>query len=632
MPLSSALFLPLVLFVSVVTFEFSLADEKTCSIGRHGTLTMFNGETADVELPCKYRLADFTCGDYRVKVTPDSAVDQEDSHRFSPNTVWVKVVNANTSEFVKIRTSVRRLDKFSENRTTNPWQVEEGSKGVVDFANYDHSRAAAVLRKDGVFSVEFSSAERSVVVTCSDQEFVSEGLPESLCGDETTTDAMNNAMTTLFPGQGNMTDDALVSYIVLNHDNVVQSATCKDLASKFTSCQDKEQAAMECVAIFADPSQAECLATSDTSLAGYYYDCLTSVCDGVTSAVDPMNNYISDNCDPEVSSAQPYNNVSGNSGYITSPNYPEDYPNDFDYEVTVTLDQAGPQTVELTLDDFDVEENDDCLFDYVIINGDESNKLCGVKNGQKISVDVPGDTFTVTLHTDNAEERRGFNISYKVEQGPWLEKSCNSDGDCPDGINAKCFEGKCLCTPGYYYSSGQAVCVEDPEVSSAQPYNIVSGNSGYITSPNYPEDYPNDFDYEVTVTLDQAGPQTVELTLDDFDVEENDDCLFDYVIINGDESNKLCGVKNGQKISVDVPGDTFTVTLHTDNAEERRGFNISYNVEQGPWLEKSCNSDGDCPDGINAKCFEGKCLCTPGYYYSNGQAVCVEGCPDQTVA
>ncbi|KAK7095749.1 hypothetical protein V1264_005115 [Littorina saxatilis] len=168
---------------------------------------------------------------------------------------------------------------------------------------------------------------------------------------------MNNAMTTLFPGQGNMTDDALVSYIVLNHDNVVQSTTCKDLASKFTSCQYKEQAAMECVAIFADPSQAECLATSDTSLAGYYYDCLTSVCDGDTSAVDPMNNYISDNC------------------------------------------------------------------------------------------------------------------------GPWLEKSCDSDGDCPDGINATCFEGKCLCTPGYYYSNGQDVCVDGCPVADQQGEFLLYPNS-----------------------------------------------------------------------------------------------------------------------------------------------------------
>ncbi|XP_070178961.1 uncharacterized protein [Littorina saxatilis] len=105
---------------------------------------------------------------------------------------------------------------------------------------------------------------------------------------------------------------------------------------------------MECVAIFADPSQAECLATSDTSLADYYYDCLTSVCDGDTSAVDPMNNYISDNC------------------------------------------------------------------------------------------------------------------------VPWLERSCASDADCPDGIHAECFKGKCLCTLGYYYSNGQDVCVDNCPVSDQQ--------------------------------------------------------------------------------------------------------------------------------------------------------------------
>ncbi|KAK7096567.1 hypothetical protein V1264_005846 [Littorina saxatilis] len=183
---------------------------------------MFNGETTELKLPCQYRLSDFTCGDYRVKVTPGSAVDKDYSHRFSPDTVWVNVVYAKTGAFLKIRTSVKRLDKLSKGKISNPWQVMEGSVSVVDFANYDQTKAAAVLKKDGVFSVEFSREERSVVVTCSDEEFVSNGLPDALCGDGTTPDAMNKATTTLFPGQDDVTDDALVSYVVLNHDNVVQ--------------------------------------------------------------------------------------------------------------------------------------------------------------------------------------------------------------------------------------------------------------------------------------------------------------------------------------------------------------------------------------------------------------------------
>ncbi|KAK7096566.1 uncharacterized protein [Littorina saxatilis] len=100
---------------------------------------------------------------------------------------------------------------------------------------------------------------------------------------------------------------------------------------------------MECVAIFGD--QAECLVGSDTSLRDYYAGCLTSVCDNVTSALEPMNNYIREHC------------------------------------------------------------------------------------------------------------------------VPWLERSCHSDADCPNGINAECFKGKCLCTPGYYYSNGQDVCVDNCPVS-----------------------------------------------------------------------------------------------------------------------------------------------------------------------
>ncbi|XP_070179503.1 uncharacterized protein [Littorina saxatilis] len=283
--------------------------------------------------------------------------------------------------------------------------------------------------------------------------------------------------------------------------------------------------------------------------------------------------------------------VRGSTGYITSPNYPEFYPSNQDYEVTVTLDQAGPQTVELTLDDFDVEWNSICAYDYVLINGDESNKLCGVKNGQKISVDVPGDTFTVTLRSDGSVQTKGFNISYRVEQ----ESTPGVSVDYTNTFTEYTTSGQRDYitttqppTPDFTNTVSQATdFVTDtvtttytPDVSSAQPGNNVRGNSGYITSRNYPESYPSNEDYEVTVTLDQAGPQTVELTLDDFDVEWNSFCAYDYVIINSDETNKLCGVKNGEKISVEVPDDTFTVTLHSDGSVQRKGFNISYTVEQ----------------------------------------------------
>ena len=37
-----------------------------------------------------------------------------------------------------------------------------------------------------------------------------------------------------------------------------------------------------------------------------------------------------------------------------------------------------------------------------------------------------------------------------------------------------------------------------------------------------------------------------------------------------------------------------------------------------------CKADSDCP-AAQSTCFEGLCLCTPGYYYSVGQNTCVGG-------
>ena len=43
---------------------------------------------------------------------------------------------------------------------------------------------------------------------------------------------------------------------------------------------------------------------------------------------------------------------------------------------------------------------------------------------------------------------------------PWLESACNWNSDCPSSVtNAECFENRCLCSPGYYYSWSQNDCV-----------------------------------------------------------------------------------------------------------------------------------------------------------------------------
>ena len=74
---------------------------------------MFNGQTSTVAVPCKYRLADIQCGDYKLVVTPGSQLDSNNT--FSPDTVWVKIVNtaAANREKLTVRTESTRLQRVS---------------------------------------------------------------------------------------------------------------------------------------------------------------------------------------------------------------------------------------------------------------------------------------------------------------------------------------------------------------------------------------------------------------------------------------------------------------------------------------------------------------------------------------
>ncbi|KAK7088649.1 hypothetical protein V1264_022548 [Littorina saxatilis] len=43
------------------------------------------------------------------------------------------------------------------------------------------------------------------------------------------------------------------------------------------------------------------------------------------------------------------------------------------------------------------------------------------------------------------------------------------------------------------------------------------------------------------------------------------------------------------------------------------------------WLERECSSDAECGVPLS-ECFAGRCLCSPGYYFSNSNGFCLEGC------
>ena len=84
---------------------------RECSAERAGVLTMFNGQTSTVAVPCKYRLADIQCGDYQLRVTPGSKLDSNNT--FSPNSVFARIQKTGLPGYAWVLTTSSRLQKVT---------------------------------------------------------------------------------------------------------------------------------------------------------------------------------------------------------------------------------------------------------------------------------------------------------------------------------------------------------------------------------------------------------------------------------------------------------------------------------------------------------------------------------------
>ena len=75
--------------------------------------------------------------------------------------------------------------QVAKDKLYNPWHVEKGFFYWfgLELAGYDSAKQAAVLRKDGVFEVEFGANRASVVVRCFSDSFSSKSQPDTLCGE-----------------------------------------------------------------------------------------------------------------------------------------------------------------------------------------------------------------------------------------------------------------------------------------------------------------------------------------------------------------------------------------------------------------------------------------------------------------
>ncbi|XP_019383844.1 PREDICTED: CUB domain-containing protein 2 [Gavialis gangeticus] len=224
--------------------------------------------------------------------------------------------------------------------------------------------------------------------------------------------------------------------------------------------------------------------------------------------------------------------LTGLSGVITSPDYPENYPNNA--ECHWIIQTAPNSVVKLVFIDLQMENNVECNFDYVAIFdgptlGDAHlSRYCGNMK--------PPDIISST-HELLVVFKSDFNIGGR-------------------GFKA------------YFYS---AECQE--------VYTVVKGN---FSSPQYPNFYPNNIKCQWTIQLPPG--YRIKVFFLDLDLEGRnsltDGCDYDHLAVfdGGNEKASLLGKWCGREMPSPIisSGNKLLLVLHTDRNTANRGFSVVY--------------------------------------------------------
>ncbi|XP_062952627.1 adhesion G-protein coupled receptor G6 isoform X1 [Cynocephalus volans] len=103
---------------------------------------------------------------------------------------------------------------------------------------------------------------------------------------------------------------------------------------------------------------------------------------------------------------------------------------------------------------------------------------------------------------------------------------------------------------------------------------VLSNPSGTFTSPCYPNDYPNS--QSCMWTLRAPTGYIIQITFNDFDIEEAPNCIYDSLSLdNGESQTKFCGA-TAKGLSFNSSANEMHVSFSSDFSIQKKGFNASY--------------------------------------------------------
>ncbi|XP_071499338.1 blastula protease 10-like [Diadema antillarum] len=230
------------------------------------------------------------------------------------------------------------------------------------------------------------------------------------------------------------------------------------------------------------------------------------------------------------------------SGSFTSPEYPGEYPNNRDCKYSITVEPGF--VINVTFVDFQLEFHHACEYDFVevydeLLGPASSRRYCGPL--APFSVMSETNDVLVEFHSDTSARFRGFTAEYVAVP--------HKRPGSPKQVQAP------LCEDQTY---------RDPK--------------GSLTSPNFPYKYDNDEHCRIDIRLEDEDAR-VRVIFHFFDVEEHQDCTWDFVQISDNISHRmtdrLCGTLS-EPLTWESDSNDVTITFRSDGLVTRTGFYATY--------------------------------------------------------
>ncbi|XP_047218456.1 CUB and sushi domain-containing protein 1-like [Girardinichthys multiradiatus] len=274
------------------------------------------------------------------------------------------------------------------------------------------------------------------------------------------------------------------------------------------------------------------------------------------------------------------------SGRILSPGYPAPYDNNLHCTWTVEADTG--KTISLHFIVFDTEVGHDILRVWDGPSGpSDGGILLKEWSGPALPEDIHStfNILTLQFDADYFISKQGFSIQFSTTTAtscndPGIPVNGSRYGDSKEPGDSMMFQ----CDPGYQLQGQDTItCVRmdnrfywqpDPPTCMATCGGNVSGPSGVILSPNYPQPYPpgKECDWRIRVNPDFV----IALIFKSFNMEPSYDFLHIY---EGEDSNGplLASLQGNQAPErIESSGNSLFLAFRSDASLGMSGFAIEY--------------------------------------------------------